>query len=454
MQQILNWINRKIGIGGLALGMVCLSASFAGAARQYTLDELYALALKRAERIEASREDLTVAQTQREVAKSILIPKFSAIGGFRHYNQKEVSGDALLQPDWTGSYGLRLDQSFTLNGKELIGLRLADDNILLKTHDLATVTESYLFEVATVYYNLARARMGVRIAEANVRRLTTNRDSVKVRLEVGTVTQTDLFRTEAELSSARAELVRVENDLKLARAGLARLVDLSEPPEIEVPEIDTKLPAAQEQLDREELRRQALVNRSELSAAEATLGITDKQIKLARSDYWPSIDLEAATLRFEQDPVSERILDDSTYVGANLTWMLYDGGLRRAQIAEARAVNRQAELQYRDLVKQVLLQVEDAFRQFSTQQNTLAALEDQLQFAEENYQAVTKQFENGLANSVDVVDANTLLVTAQQQLVDAVLGLHWTRLGIDRARGTLRDDVLLRLEQAPAKSPE
>ena len=454
MQQTRKGIFHWTRVGGLLLLMVCSLALETLAARQYTLDELYALALKRAERIEASREDLTVAQTQREVAKSVLIPKFSAIGGFRHYSQKEVSGDALLQPDWTGSYGLRLDQSFTLNGKELIGLRLADDNIQLKTNELATVTEAYLFEVATVYYNVARARMGVRIAEANVRRLTTNRDSVKVRLEVGTVTQTDLYRTEAELSSARAEQVRVENELKLARAALARLVDLSEPPEIVVPEIDAKLPAAQEQLNREELRRQALVNRSELSAAEATLGITDKQIQLAKSDYWPSVDLEAATLRFEQDPGSERILDDSSYLGASLTWMLYDGGLRRAQIAEARAVDRQAELQYRDLVKQILLEVEDAYRQFSTQQNTLAALEDQLQFAEENYQAVSKQFENGLANSVDVVDANTLLVTAQQQLVDAVLGLQWTRLGIDRAKGTLRSDVLERLANASTNPPQ
>ena len=89
--------------------------------------------------------------------------------------------------------------------------------------------------------------------------------------------------------------------------------------------------------------------------------------------------------------------------------------------------------------------MEQAYRLFSTQQNTLSALKDQLQFADENYAAVTKQFDNGLANSVDVVDANTLLVTAQQQLVDAVLGLTWTRLGIDRARGTLGRDVRQRL---------
>jgi outer membrane protein len=442
---------------------ICFTAAFLGVCslavpasasekpKRYHLDELYDLALKHAERIQGSREDLAVAQTQRKVAKSVLIPKISAAGGYRHYSQKEVSGDALLQPDWTANYGLRLDQSFTLNGSELIGLRLADDNIALKTHDLAAVTEAYLFEVATAYYSVARAEMGLRIAEANTQRLTTNRDSVKMRLEVETVTQTDLLRTEAELSSARADQVRVENERAVARASLARLVNLQAPMEIVIPEIDPNSPVAEERFELGDLHRQALTNRVELAAAEANLGITDKQIKLAKSDYWPSVDLEVASFRFEQDPVPERILDDSTWAGISLTWMLYDGGLRRARIAEARAVDRQAELAYRDLVKGIALEVVEAYRRFSTQQNTLSALRDQLQFAEDNYKSVSKQFENGLANSVDVVDANTLLVTAQQQLVDAVLGLQWARLGIDRARGTLRTDVIQRLSPMQSK---
>jgi len=447
MMQIVKRMMRPVG-AGLAACLLWGLATAAAGSQQYTLDELYALALERAERVQSAREDLTVARTQREVAKSVLIPKFSAIGSYRHYSAKEVSGDALLQPSWTGNYGLRLDQGFTLNGKELIGLHLADDNIAQKTHTLAAVTEAYLFEVATAYYNLARAEMGVRIAEANTRRLTTSRDSVKMRLEVETVTRTDLLRTEAELSSARAEQVRVENERKVARAGLARLVDLPATLAIVVPEIDPEASAVPEELDSDALRREALANRSELAAAQAALGMSDKQVKLARSDFWPSVDLEAAAMRFEQDPAGERVLEDSTWVGASLTWMIYDGGLRRARIAEARAVNRQAELAYQDLARSIDLEVEQAYRLFSTQQNTLSALKDQLQFAEENYAAVTKQFDNGLANSVDVVDANTLLVTAQQQLVDAVLGLTWTRLGIDRARGTLRSDVMQRLGSA------
>lgn len=58
----------------------------------------------------------------------------------------------------------------------------------------------------------------------------------------------------------------------------------------------------------------------------------------------------------------------------------------------------------------------------------LKSLEDQLTFARDNYNATSKQFEFGLANSIDVVDANTLLVTSERQLAD---------LRLKRATGTL-----------------
>jgi len=49
----------------------------------------------------------------------------------------------------------------------------------------------------------------------------------------------------------------------------------------------------------------------------------------------------------------------------------------------------------------------------------LGALKDQVTYARSHYDAVLKQFQFGTANSVDVMDANTLLVTAERQLSDA-----------------------------------
>jgi outer membrane protein len=126
---------------------------------------------------------------------------------------------------------------------------------------------------------------------------------------------------------------------------------------------------------------------------------------------------------------------ESLSVGVNLTFRLYDGGLRRASLEQALARKRQAEQQQRDTARAIGVEVERAYLNLSTRKSTLTALEKQLRFALENYKAVERQFKYGLANSVDVVDANTLLTTAERQLADARLSLAFSRLELERATG-------------------
>ena len=89
-----------------------------------------------------------------------------------------------------------------------------------------------------------------------------------------------------------------------------------------------------------------------------------------------------------------------------------------------------------------MVEVETAYLDFLTQKGTLKSLEDQLVFAKDNFNAVTKQFEHGLAHSIDVMDANTLLVTAQRQLADVVYNYQLSIARLKRATGTLLQFVL------------
>jgi outer membrane protein len=54
---------------------------------------------------------------------------------------------------------------------------------------------------------------------------------------------------------------------------------------------------------------------------------------------------------------------------------------------------------------------------------------------------VSKQFKHGLANSVDVMDANTLLVTAERELINAKYNYQFAILKLKHATGTLLKTV-------------
>jgi len=108
-----------------------------------------------------------------------------------------------------------------------------------------------------------------------------------------------------------------------------------------------------------------------------------------------------------------------------------------AEVSEAYAKKRQIDYTYEDSKKSVGIEVDSAYLDLTTQKGVLKSLEDQFVFARDNYNAVLKQFINGLANSIDVMDANTLLVTAERQFTDAVYNYQQAILKVKRATGTL-----------------
>ncbi len=422
-------------VGGLMAGPVRAETP------AYRLTDLYRLALARAEQIGISQEDLALAERLREKALSVLIPRFSAVSTYKRFSEEKIVSGSVVQPEWDAAWGLTAEQQFTLNGRELTALRIAEDGIEKSRHDLDAVKEAYLLSIAAVFYDVAGARKNLEIADANVRRLTIHRDAVLVRLKLAEVPKTELFRTEAELSQARADRIRVQNGLRLAYAILARLSGLEQDFQIRESKASTGI-VTQRLAD---LKAVAVDHRAEIKSLTLQEKIATKQIRFNQGAYWPTIGVQGAWMRMDQEPAASN--DESIFLGLQFDWPIYDGGLRRAEVGEARSLLRQANLARADAVRQINVEVEEAWLDFDTQRGVITSLEAQLKYADENYLAVSRLFKHGMANSVDVMDANTLLLTAQRQLSEARYNLRLAAIRLKRAQGVFLADVQKQIEK-------
>lgn len=404
------------------------------------LPDLYREALDHAEQIGIAAEDLAIAENLRVQALSVLRPRVSAVASRRNYDGEKSVQNSLIQPQWEGSYGVTVGQSFTLNGREISALRIAERGIDKSREDLAAVKEAYLFSVAQAFYDVVRTRQAVAIARANVHRLETHRDAVQLRLKVSEVPITELYRSQAEVAQAQADLIRTENELRLTRAVLARLTGLQTP--FRIAEDQTSAPAPRE-TDLTLLQETAKTNRPELKSLALQEQIAEHQIDYTKGAYWPRVGVEAAWMRLTRDP--EPSLDETAYIGLTISMDLYDAGLRQARVSDARRQRYQAQLARSESERRVALEVEQAWLDWHTQQEVIRSFESQLRYAEENYAAVTRLFDNGMANSVDIMDANTLLVTTELELSEARYNLKLAVLGLERAAGTflahIEDDL-------------
>ena len=430
---------RFIIAGCIAIVLMAVTVfSSLSVAEEYSIDDLYKIALERSERIKLSEEDMYISARAKDKAASVLFPRLSTFGNFTKYSEDERSSGFVIQPDHSISWGLRLDQSLSVSGRELDAFKISKDNIEKSKYDLYAVREEYLFGVSSAYYDVLRVKKAVDIAKANVERLTKHRDAAAIRVKVGEVTKTVLLRAEAELSGAQSELVRAENNLSFTKAVLARIVGLTGDYNLKEVSEDNQYTAGYKPEDALGLLKEAaLLERAEFKSLDIQKRIAGDQVKYARGLYWPTISIEGAYSGRDENPATAFLVKESIYAGIKLSFPFFEGGLRRAEVMETMAKERQANLIYEDLRKRINIEVENAYLDYMTQKGVLKSLEDRLAFARDNYSAISRQFEFGLANSIDIMDANTLLVTAERQLVDAAYNYKLSILRIERVTGRL-----------------
>lgn len=429
---------QKIVFMFLIVFLLCVTGNLRAA--EYSLEELCSIALEKAERINITAEDVFIAETGKSKAMAVLFPKLSAFGSYTKYSEdKYASTGSLIQPDSSKTWGMRLDQSFTLNGRELTALQITKGTIEKTKYDFNSAKEEYLLMLADSYYNVLKAKKALDIAKSNVERLTKHRDAAEIRLKVGETTKTAVLRAQAELSGAQSEEIKAQNALEITMAILLRFSGLNE--KFDVKETKDYGAEIKELETIESLRQAALIGRTDLKSFEMQKQISDDQISYARGAYWPTLSIEGVYSKGDQNPTSASFNKESVYGGVKINFPFFEGGLRMAEVREAKSKNKQATLLYEDKKKAVFVEVETAYLDLKTQRGIKEKFEAQLKFAEDNYNAVTKQFEYGIVNSLDVMDANNLLVQSQRQLTDSQYNYQFAVLKLKRATGALLNTV-------------
>lgn len=375
-----------------------------------TLEQARQMALRQNENIQASREDLTQADRNLDMATSYLYPQVSATGSATR--RKDIN--PMMSPDEYEVLQVGLDQHIYQLGKVWTGKEMAAHYLDgTRLNHVRTVRE-ILFQVTAAYYNVLLGRQAIEIGESSLTRAKKQLERAQARYDVGMSTETYVLRAKVQVAQAREQLERARNQYNLARENLALETGLdSLPASIEEPE-----EGAFPEKPVETLVTEALANRLDLQAAEKDTAAAKANIKWERADFFPKI-----FARGEYSYTTEEMLynehDENWSASLNLSVPLFTGGRNRAELAEAKSKHRQARFNLQRRKNAIRTEVRSVYLDLETQREVLKQYKAQVRSAESNYRQVTAQFEQGLATSVDQVDAFTTLNQAQNQLANA-----------------------------------
>lgn len=177
-------------------------------------------------------------------------------------------------------------------------------------------------------------------------------------------------------------------------------------------------------------------NRFDLRAFSLRLANADTNVTLRKSDYLPTIGAMGAYQIDGQDGIFSP--DNRTWkVGVGLTWNLFDGLSREAEVAKATAERGKAREYYRGAEDLAAFQVTQAYLAVEEAACRVEIARASVVSAEEGTRLVRSRYENQLARMIDLLDAQSSLNAARADLVGAENDLVQSRAQLEFASGTL-----------------
>lgn len=387
--------------------------------RQFFLDpqlqQLIDKALQDNLSLEQARSRLVAAREQTTVTDAALYPEFSL--GLNAERESE-SGLTNSDPEISDTFNLDGMMSWEIDlwGANRRRSEASYAQRLSSEQQLNLSTLSLISDVASRYYEWLDIEQRYRISEETARLRLEEVKLAKLRKQNGMISGLEVRQAEVEYQSARTTLPELDFDRHQKQNQLKRLLGSYElQTQYQLPQGLSALgvPQALEigvPSDLLSQRPDVAIAEQQLIAANATLGV-------AEAALLPSFTI-SGKYGFESNTLSD-VLDSEgvtwSLVGG-LTQPLFNAGKLNAQKRIAAETLKQAQLAYRDTVLTAYTEVSDALASVRRAQTAMEAQQELVNASQEYVRLARLRYKNGVATSLDLMDAQRQLFSAQLAL--------------------------------------
>jgi outer membrane protein TolC len=179
-----------------------------------------------------------------------------------------------------------------------------------------------------------------------------------------------------------------------------------------------------------------LRRRPDVIAAERRLAASNERIGAAISDYYPKISLSGALGFDSLSP--DHLFTSSAFQavgGGALSWRLFDFGKVDAEVAQAKGANAEALALYRQSILHAAEDVENSLMNLAQTQVRVGEIQDQVDALVKARNLSEQAYRAGSITLTDVLDADSQLLSARDELDSNRADAARAAVGVFRALG-------------------
>jgi outer membrane protein len=357
------------------------------------------------------------AERARQRGTDELVPQ--ALSGWR----PTVNTEGSIANVWSDSSGVAssendpksvaigLSQPVFRGFKTISGTKAAEANVEAGKQSLLAIEQDILFQAIQAYMNVIRDRQIVGLRQQNVSVLNKQLTAADERFKVGEITRTDVAQSKARVSGAQSNVASANATLAASVANYINVVG-HKPGSLKYPRL-AKLPRTLEQAQ----AAASEINPNILAAAYVEEAST-YNIDVIKGDLLPAASLQASAT-FNDNPSAGTSRSESARIEGVLTIPLYEAGRVYSSVREAKHVASQRRLEVIQAGRSVRESVSISWNNLAAAREIIRSAKEQVSAAELALDGVRQEYFVGSRTTLDVLDAETEVVTARISLVSA-----------------------------------
>ena len=368
--------------------------------------------------LNAERENIKASEEDINISKSDYMPSLTLSGSksFEDTNKltNQSGGDASINDVDPLTTSIKLEQTLIDYGrdisheKNIIGLELAKAKLTKKEQNV-------LYSAIETYTGLILAREKLEINRRNLNLLIRQVETDKVRLDRGQITITDLSQSESSLAGAQAQFTQASNDLLISKLNYENIVGSSPNPN-KLKKSSKAIVNIPSSLNKAiELSKK---NNPDIKIAELDLIQSEKDLAISEADLKPtaSLSLERS---YSDDLTSTVDEKEKDVLKATVSWPFYSGGKKRSTIKKNSNLTYRKRLLLEDAIKTNDMTVASAWSSLESSKSFLNSVVAQVRAAKIANEGISAEYERGSRTTLDVIQSNSLLLTAQISLANS-----------------------------------
>lgn len=373
------------------------------------------------------------------ISTSSYYPKFdfSASAG-QSGSEGQPGGTNVVRTGLQRSYGLgiRLSQQLLDFGRTRLRVKIQELELASTRLAYIQLRQAVINDVVQAYFNLLRQAQAIEVGLENVRNAELLLEQAQGFLEAGTRAKIEVIRAEADLATARYDLVRAQGAYGRALAALASALGEDELPR-ELPE-PVALPIPDWDVD--QVRALARRGRPELLIAGLRVAQAEARVGAARAEYYPTISANAG---YNWSDTIFPPVNTSYNVGISLSVPILNEPELSATVNQAIANLKAATASLESSELQVVQGATEALYTLREAQGSAESAGEGLRAAEETFRLASERYRVGVGTSLEVSQAQKDLVQARSVELQARYDVQTAIGNLLQMTGQLDGEALL-----------